>query len=181
MAKLILLVGLSCIAGLVHTSPSSSSIVNPSLLAKVARGKRANITIVINSPLRTFYAQYHGKSYPQRGQKMTAVREALIELTTKTQAPIRSFLESRGVQFKAMWITNRIFVKNAEESLILEVASAHQSSITEIREEIIAQIDPVESVLVNMTAALQNPVGGSTSLEHQKFGNVEILDKVWSE
>jgi subtilisin family serine protease len=92
---------------------------------------------------------------------MTQLRAALIAHTESTQRSIRSFLDARNVQYKTHWITNRIFVRNAEEALVTELANTLGSDIKEIREEIVAQLNPIKPIRASKEAkAAKAPARG---------------------
>ena len=73
---------------------------------------------------------------------MTLARSALIEFTSQSQKAVRTLLDTKGYKYDAFWITNRIIVGNADESLLKELS--YNPEIAEIRESIVI---PVETVV----------------------------------
>lgn len=72
---------------------------------------------------------------------MAAIRAALIEYTSQSQANIRSLLDGRNVAYKTFWITNRIIVSAADAELV-KLLSSHPD-VVQVREEIVIPLEPL--------------------------------------
>jgi subtilisin family serine protease len=93
--------------------------------------------------------------FPDRGSRITAITKSLKAHAAQAQGPILEFLSNKNVQAQSLWISNQIYIKNANLPLLQVLVERFPDIIEEIREEIVFQLEA--AVDVNAELPIQKP------------------------
>jgi len=122
-------------------SAPSSGKVSLALQQALKTKARLNIFVTLESTEATLN-QLSIRAQATHGERATAVYHALKALATRTQAPVLEMLASPkffALNVQSFWITNQIFVGNADQSVVSALAS--MDAVVSIDEEVIVHLD----------------------------------------
>ncbi|OXA60145.1 Bacillopeptidase F [Folsomia candida] len=160
MAQLASLLIAVCALGAAVAYPNS--VLSNSLLKTLNERGNADVAIILKSDVSSIYDEIasSGLVFSVRGERMAAIRAALIEYTSQSQANIRSLLDGRNVAYKTFWITNRIIVSAADAELV-KLLSSHPD-VVQVREEIVIPLEPLtrSEAVIDEEVKQNNPVRG---------------------
>ncbi len=136
-------------------APGSSGPITPQLQSAIVGGGTANIFITLKADTSSVLANINQATFADRSTKLNALHAALTSHAQRTQEPILSFLEkSRASQVQSFWITNQIYVKNADRTLVSSLADQFSDLIANIDEEFFAHL--IQPVSVKTNVSLSN-------------------------
>lgn len=138
--------------GAVVAAPGASTLISPQLQSALVGGGRANIFITLKADTSSVLENIQNSRFADRSTKLNALHAALTNHAHKTQEPILSFLqEAQTPQVTSFWITNQIYVKNADRSLVSSLAESFPDLIANIDEEFFAHLIQPVKVQTNVT------------------------------
>lgn len=83
-------------------------------------------------------SQEHSKGTIGREKRISGLVQKLEEHASDSQSDVLDFLKKEGAQYTQLWVSNEIFVKNADARIISKIASSFDS-IALIRPEVVFQ------------------------------------------
>jgi len=102
----------------------------------------SNLILTLQNPIEPVLQRISAiKSFPNRNARLQAIVTALKAATTAWQAPVLAALKPHNVQTKSYWITNQIYVKNANPTVVNFLSTL--PLIKEIAEEVVLPILPI--------------------------------------
>ena len=102
---------------LVAIDPVATSKIAPPLAAAIAGGGSSDALVVLSQQADLSAAD----NLPTKLQKRFYVYNALRSVSERTQAPIRKYLQERGIPFQSFYVANMIKV-NASRDVLYELA-----------------------------------------------------------
>ncbi|CAL8093863.1 unnamed protein product [Orchesella dallaii] len=120
--------------------------VDPNLITELtnAPGSTANIFIEFPVGSSIVLDRFETLSFPSREDKITNLRAALIAQASGTQAPLTGLLTLKNIPHTTFWITNQLFVPNANLELVKTIAT-FGTLVSWLRKEMVFPlIDPVK-------------------------------------
>lgn len=100
------------------------------------------------SPILRDLAQ---RSYTSRGAKLTTITNTLKAATALSQAPVLAALKAAKVEYTPYWITNRIYIKNANPIVVKLLQGLEQvKEIRVPRFPSFPPLNPIEGVPPNV-------------------------------
>jgi subtilisin family serine protease len=83
--------------------------------------------------------------FASKNEKRTSLRVNLLEFANQSQKNVLAFLEKKGIETEQFWISNELYIKDADAALVAELSQFKE--IEEIRENEIIELEkPVHSV-----------------------------------
>lgn len=154
MLKLILVIALFAILA------SGDVIIEPALekLLQLRSNDPLNIVISMKSSVDPILAQIDQQSFATRGDKLTAISNALEANSNSTQGPVLKFLNtlSQGLPNKptisSYWISNQISIRGVKSDSITTLASTFAGLIGGISLEQIITLSPIKSSAASVQA-----------------------------
>ncbi len=116
--------------------------ISPKLQAQMVRRGTANVFISFGSTVPTLESlnRLQRSSARTPAEKANQVRNSLIKLANADQAGVLNMLQAQrsSMQFEKMWLSNRLYIKNANFELVKQIAS--MSNVTRITHEEVVSI-----------------------------------------
>jgi len=135
MLKLAFLLALS-----LAIAASSPSKIDPALKTALKSSGTANVFISFNSGTQAVLDNFVQHNFKTRADRLTALSMALKEHAAETQNSVLEFLRYRDSNAAtSFWINNQIYVRDADMSLIEQLAEFPE--VAEIVEEEFFEID----------------------------------------
>lgn len=107
--------------------------IHPALLSTLANSD--DVKIIINFAGNNENALKHieNRSFPSRGDKITALKQSLEEHAFRSQKSVQEYLRSEALPFNSYWISNQMVVKASSKIVqalasFPEVESIHQEA-----------------------------------------------------
>lgn len=131
------------VVGVALAAPPGNKIASD-LQSQLQGGRTANIIISFVGGTSSALQSVNSARFSNRVQKLNALHDALVQNSEQSQQGVLKLLSSRNnVEFKQFWISNQVFVRNADANLVSAIA--RDSQVSSIDEEIIAHlIEPVD-------------------------------------
>lgn len=129
MAKFALLL----LAATTVLAAPSSKIESRLAATLSANDAKANILVSFPGNTDPVLKPFSALSFPTRGARINAVVDALRANSDVAQKEARSLLDSASVEYEVFWITNQIYIRGADASLVSKLAAL--PSISELSEE----------------------------------------------
>lgn len=140
----------------------------------------ANIVISFNSGNAPALKRIKSLSFPGRSEKVNALKLALASHAEYSQANVQSYLQSKSISFKSLWIANLIYVPDASRQVVGELKSFPE--VKEIRQEgEINRIDALGQEAIDMQTALKLHHGQRTFFPEEGWNLKRIsVPEVWN-
>lgn len=154
---------LCLLSGHVYGSPV---VKNPELLTQSS----SEIMITLRESVVPILRDLAQRSYPNRGAKLTAITNTLKAATALSQAPIIAALKPFKVEYQSFWVTNKIFIKNANPVLVKLLETFDQ--VMEIRKPKLPSfppLNPIEGVPPNVREHSYNSIHSFLLVIFHKF------------
>ena len=124
------------------------AVIDPSLLQSLETKPKTTIIISFKVGTGTVLKDLESREFETREARATAVHDTLKAHMESSQKPVTEFLQSKVAEktdeqltFESMWINNSIVVKNADLSLVQQLAQLE--GIEKIKENaVVAHIHP---------------------------------------
>ncbi|CAL8073424.1 unnamed protein product [Orchesella dallaii] len=118
----IFFIGATVAAPPASLSGSSTSKISSELQSRLQDGKRVNVFIQMSSRTSQVLQTVTQSSFISRAQRLNSIHHLLVRHADQTQKQLLDYMASLAsttqVEFKSFWITNQIYVREAELSLI---------------------------------------------------------------
>lgn len=130
-----------------------STLVTHQLERALHQNNVANIFVTLKEDTSQVLATISNTRFVDRGAKLNALNSALRQHADQTQEPITSFLSSQPQTFemRSFWISNQIYIKNADSQLVSQLAEKFSDLISSIDEEFFAHLIQPVSVKTNVS------------------------------
>jgi subtilisin family serine protease len=130
---------------------ATSAPTNPSLAKTLATKGSANIIIKMAATTKPVLNGLNAMRFADRNTRLNTVASTLKAHAAESQKDVLALLA--GIKHKSFWITNEVFVPNADAALVEKLASV--AGISEIHEEYIMKIDePIDVQTVQRSGVL---------------------------
>jgi len=131
----------------------TSPIITPKLEASLKQNQLANIFITLKADTSQVLAKIGATRFANRSQKLNALHSALTSHAEVTQAPIIKFLSSQSssIHIQSFWITNQIYIRDADTVLVSALAENFPHLISRIDKEIFIELEQPVSTNLNTT------------------------------
>jgi subtilisin family serine protease len=136
MAK-IAIFSFACLIGIALAN--ETTVINPSLMAKLKTQKFADVTITFKEGIQKVHDQIEALRIADSVQRITSLRSALIANAEASQRNAKAVLESKAVHYKSMWISNIITIRKADLATVQDLAKV--ADIEEIREMVVVPLE----------------------------------------
>lgn len=115
-----------------------------STIPTLRRSTTANVLISFKQGIRPALNSIANVKFSSRSARLNTVSSTLIKNAEKCQTNVIEFLKaSTALQFETLWISNQIYIKNANRSIINSLASFEE--VKEIYEDEFLELDsPLE-------------------------------------
>jgi len=127
---------LALVAAAVFAAPSSK--IESKLADTLSKGT-ANILVQMKERTSPVLAQLQNRAYTSRDEQVTTVAHSLMDHAAATQKAVIAVLEKTSATYEVLWITNQVYVRNADAALVQELASVE--NVQEITEEFWIYLD----------------------------------------
>lgn len=148
---------LTCLlaVGSALAAPGPSNKISSDLQSRLQDGQQANIIVSFAAGTSSVLQNINSATFDDRDQRLNALHDALVRNAESSQQGVLNLLKSMSnVEFKTFWISNQVFVKNADLALVQSIAQDPQ--VSSVDEEIIAHlIEPVEKKEATLEDDLQ--------------------------
>lgn len=130
-----------CVAGIALSTGSPK--IHKDLQTSLNKSGTANIFVKFQGGNDAAVNSINGLAFMSRGHRITYLVQQLRSLTNLSQRNVKSLLQARSpsVGFKQFWITNEVYVRDADASLVQQLADLPE--VTEIFEEIIFKVTDI--------------------------------------
>lgn len=123
---------------------TASSKIDPSLKTVLKSAGTANVFVSFNDGTQSVLDSFSDQNFETRADRLTALTMVLKEHAASTQRNVLDLLQGRETEVTSFWINNEIYVRNADLSLVEQLAEFPE--VAEIVEEEFFQLDvPVPS------------------------------------
>jgi hypothetical protein len=95
----------------------SGSKIDPQLLEKFESVSKLNIVIEVNGSSEEATKDINETTYPDRGERTTALMNALTKFTETVQKPIKTFLAERYFS-NNFWVVDVLLANSSKLNLI---------------------------------------------------------------
>ncbi|XP_021943356.1 bacillopeptidase F [Folsomia candida] len=137
MSKFVLLLALAATA--VYAAPSSK--IEARLAATLAfSSSTANVLVSFPGTTGPVLARFEKTTFATRGARATAIADALRANSVQAQSEARALLDSASISYEVFWITNQIYIRNADAALVSKLAGLQ--SVAEISQEFEVSVIP---------------------------------------
>jgi len=121
-----------------------SNKIASDLQSSLANGGPVNIIVSFEGGTKAALQSVNGIQFVNRDQRLNTLHDTLVQNADISQRGVLNILAGRSdLKFKTFWISNQIFVRDADVSIVQAIAEDPQ--VSSIDEEIIAHlIEPVE-------------------------------------
>lgn len=123
-----------------HLVNASPVLRNPELLNQPS----SEIMVTLIEPVAPVIRELTQRSYLNRAAKLTTISNTLKAFTALSQAPVVAALKPFKVEFSTFWITNKIYIKNANPALIRLLEGMQQ--VMEIRKPKLPSFPPLNPI-----------------------------------
>jgi subtilisin family serine protease len=159
MLKLVLI---SCVvlAATTFGSPATVSKVKvSSALEQILQTQGTADIFVSLEPTRQFLSGFKSADFATRTDRKVAVATGLKAFAAESQKSILEYLNKalKNVDFQSFWITNQVYIKNADATLVTVLAA--RSDVFEITEELKNKIPLPRPEIVTESKPLANEWG----------------------
>lgn len=162
-------------------APETRLIITPTLHSTLQNKGVANIFVTLKADTRTILDTVTNARFESRIEKLNALHDALQDHAEKSQRPILNFLlnrhHSQVFTVTSFWITNQIFIKNADTSLVHDIAVQFFDIISSIDEEFFANLIEPVSIQTNVTLNNQEVQWGVQKIQAPEAW--EHLEGTW--
>lgn len=104
-------------------------------------GQGQNVILTLSNPLDPIFKRIGGQSFPSKSARAQALTKAMKDATTAWQAPVIAALRPFNVETESYWVTNQIFVRNANPLVLAALRGL--GFLKSIAQEIIFPIMPI--------------------------------------
>ncbi|CAL8111453.1 unnamed protein product [Orchesella dallaii] len=147
-----LLVAVACVLA----APDPSTKISSDLQARLKAGEKVNIIVSMVGGTASTLQQINSQRIDNRNILLNELHDALVANAERSQRGVLKRLSSRsGV--KSFWISNQIFVKDADSELVKLIAEDDQ--VDSINEEAVAHLDEPFDMKVVETLADEHQWG----------------------
>lgn len=111
--------------------------IESGLKCKLDKGEKANIMVSFadtSEVLKNVVVPQNAS----RGDRATAVNQALEAHMNRCQEGVANMLKEKGVQFKQFWISNSLSIQQATKEIAEEIAA--DPEVVRVREEQVAHL-----------------------------------------
>jgi subtilisin family serine protease len=129
---------------LVGVAFATSNKIHPTLANSLNSKKTANIIISFVGGNTQVVNAIEIQSFQTRTQRLNSLASSLKTHAKQSQQQVLSFLKSKSVQHKSFWISNQIYIVDADKNLVEAISNFPEVSIVE-EERIITLDTPVNS------------------------------------
>lgn len=123
-----------------------SNKVEPRLTSALKQKGHANILVSMKERTAKVLNSFKAAKFTDRNHRVTAVYEALQAFAKQSQKSVISLLtrQRSHVDYEVFWISNQVYIRNADASLVEQIAALED--VSEITEEFEIHIDlPIPS------------------------------------
>lgn len=110
-------------------------------LSKRNSDSNSNLILTLNNPIDPIIQRFKQQSFPSRSARLQAMTKALKESTSAWQAPVLAALRPFNVETESYWVSNQIFVKNANPLVLAALRGL--GILKSIAQEIVLPIMPI--------------------------------------
>ncbi|ODM94207.1 Bacillopeptidase F [Orchesella cincta] len=133
--------------GCVLAAPGPSNKISPELQNQT----KANIIVSFVGGTKSTLQSINSQRFESRTLRLNALHDALVANAEQSQRGVLKLLSTHSSKVKSFWLTNLVYVKDADSALIQAIAQDDQvESITE--EQIAHLIEPVDMKKVEALA-----------------------------
>lgn len=100
-----------------------------------------NLILTLNNPLDPIFQRIASQSFPSRSARAQALTKAMKDATSAWQAPVLAALRPFNVETESYWVTNQIFVRNANPLVLAALRGL--GILKSIAQEIFLPIMPI--------------------------------------
>ena len=111
---------------------ANSNKISPVVLEELASAPHTEILVSLKSDTSAVLDKLASTEFATRGERATAVSNALKEHAEREQKPLLDHLKTRGLEVQSMWINNQIFVKGAKKEDVEWLAA--RDEVKEVKE-----------------------------------------------
>jgi len=127
----------AALVGVALSAPSSK--IDESLARALQSKGVANAVVIFKQDTSDVIENINKGRFASRGAKITTLKANLEALAETTQKNVISLLRSKTVSYDSFWVSNQIFVKNANQEIVDAIQALPEVAL--VREEKIVYID----------------------------------------
>ncbi|ODM98663.1 Bacillopeptidase F [Orchesella cincta] len=121
-----------------------SSKISSDLNSSLHTGEQLNIIVSMHGGTTSTLRRIEYQRISNRELRLNALHEALVANSEQSQRSLLKLLSSRNVEFKSIWISNKVYVKNADREIVHLIATDPEVKCIDM-EQIVPLHEPVES------------------------------------
>jgi len=119
--------------------PGDLNKVDSVLQQTLEKKLTANIFVSFTEGTAAVLAAVSSTRFPTREDRLIALKGALVENAETSQVNVNSMLSDLGASFEVLWITNQVYVREADITLVSKLAKMDE--VSQVREEEVIPLD----------------------------------------